>query len=215
MSKRRSVIKAPPAAAGRKGWKSWEVILAVVGTLASIAGLVVGVIPLLRPSEPSAKQERPTLETAPKSPPAGGAEPAPKPAPVETVPLPLPPPGPKRPETKTAAGEEARASRKPIAASTPRKPTAEVTRIELADGEQEVLLEGRLSLAVEFGSIGAERYMTLHLNAQGRAPEHHAVFGGGERFAFELDGKKGVVSVLRVDWEARSARLRVDGLPGE
>jgi hypothetical protein len=81
--------------------------------------------------------------------------------------------------------------------------------IELRDGEQDVILSGQASLAVEFNRIGNEKFVTLRIFA-GDASTAHAVLSSTARYDFELEGQIYYINVLRVDFSSKSVRLRVD-----
>lgn len=99
--------------------------------------------------------------------------------------------------------------------STDRPPHTEEAASELpaeftlSDGEQKVLLSGQASVGIQFNQIGEERFLTLRINsAEGSV--NHAILGTSARFRFRQGGSDYYVSVLRLDYAARAAVLRVD-----
>jgi hypothetical protein len=83
------------------------------------------------------------------------------------------------------------------------------TEFMLGDGEQKVLLSGQASVGIQFNQIGEERFLTLRINSSGGSA-NHAILSTGARFPFRQGGSEYYVSVLRFDYTARTALLRVD-----
>jgi hypothetical protein len=79
----------------------------------------------------------------------------------------------------------------------------------LSDGEQKVLLSGQASVGVQFNEIGEERFLTLRINSS-EGSANHAILGTGARFRFRQAGSEYYASVLRLDYAAKTAVLRVD-----
>lgn len=93
----------------------------------------------------------------------------------------------------------------PVAAS----PSPVPVELSLADGEQKILLGGRVGVAIEFSRVGQMELETLRLHTDG-ATENHPLLGSGGRFEFTAGGEMYVLSVLRLDTSAGRAWLRVD-----
>ncbi len=83
------------------------------------------------------------------------------------------------------------------------------TEFTLSEGEQKVLLAGQASVGIQFNQIGEEQFLTLRINSS-EGSENHAILGTGGRFRFQHDGSEYYVTVLRFDYTARTAALRVD-----
>ena len=79
----------------------------------------------------------------------------------------------------------------------------------LADGDQKVLLAGQASVGIQFNQIGEERFLTLRINSS-EGSANHAILGTGARFRFRQAGSEYYASVLRLDYAAKTAVLRVD-----
>jgi len=79
----------------------------------------------------------------------------------------------------------------------------------LGDGEQKVLLSGQASVGIQFNQIGEEQFLTLRINSS-EGSDSHPVLSTGARFPFRQGGSEYFVSVLRFDYAARTAVLRVD-----
>lgn len=92
-------------------------------------------------------------------------------------------------------------------------PTSTLLPLELnlTDGEQSVILSGQAGLAVEFNQVGEEQFVTLRIRA-GSTSRSHAILSSTatKSYEIELQGEEYYVSVLRIDHQARSVRLRVD-----
>jgi len=80
---------------------------------------------------------------------------------------------------------------------------------ELRDGEQRVLLGGRVAIGIGFSRIGTVRLATLHLYADGETSNKALLTERGP-FQIRAGGDLLNVSVLRLDTKLREAVVRVD-----
>ncbi len=92
----------------------------------------------------------------------------------------------------------------------PTKPERRPVELVLKSGEQRVILNGRVGLAVEQTMVGEMPVLTLRISPSGAPTQNHAVLGGGTRVEFQAAGRGYVVSVLSWDPSSRQAVLRVD-----
>jgi len=81
----------------------------------------------------------------------------------------------------------------------------------LEDGEQKVILSGRVTLSIQFNNVAGEEFPTLRLSV-GDESTPHALLGAGERFKFSSKGRPYYVSVLSIDQSSKTVRIRVDAV---
>ncbi len=96
-------------------------------------------------------------------------------------------------------------------------PTAHLpqTPIEilLDDGQQRIILNGKLGFAITFTRIGEIEFPTLQINPLGVAPSNHALLRVGLRMPVEVAGKDYVVSVTRIDVSRHQVLVEVQPSP--
>jgi hypothetical protein len=166
--------------AQRPVWRRW------VMTALLILGIAVGLrLFIFAPKDPQVRRIPPApTGTDMKTPEAQEAAPAPRLTPSQVTPTPA---HDKRPEIiPVKRGPESHDD------------------ISVHDGEQTTILSNQASLAVAFNELGQERFVTVTVNG-----EPHAILNANERFSFKAGGKRYSVSVLGINKEDRSVRLRV------
>lgn len=94
------------------------------------------------------------------------------------------------------------------------EPTAPEQPIEfvLRDGQQEVVLDGRVSVAAEFFRFGEMDTATVHLKAEGEEQQNRSSVEQAKRIEFNLSGVRYAASILEVDSTSRTIRIRIDSL---
>lgn len=81
--------------------------------------------------------------------------------------------------------------------------------VRLRDGEQRILLGGRLGLGVTFAEVASVPIATLHIN-HGGVQQHEALIPAARQFNVKLGRKEYQVSVTSVSMDAREAVVHVD-----
>ena len=81
--------------------------------------------------------------------------------------------------------------------------------LTLADGQQEVILKGQASLALQFNEVAGEEFPTIRVSA-GATSIPNPILGAGERIEFSSQGLQYRVSVLSIDHDSRKVRVRID-----
>lgn len=85
------------------------------------------------------------------------------------------------------------------------------TRVRLRDGEQSVMLQGRLGVGVSFTSIGSTPLATLRILREG-VEQNEALVPPQRQFVVEVGGRRYQVAVVGVDFGTREAVVQVDEL---
>ena len=163
-----------------------EVFYAKLGLILTVLGLILGYLYWRHPWQPASQEG--AVDTTRTGGDTETVTESPEPEPEPTPPPPKPVDRP--PRTEKAASEL------PV-------------EFTLSDGEQKVLLSGQASVGIQFNQIGEEKVLTLRINSS-EGSENHAIPNTGARFRFREAGLEYYVSVLRFDYAARTAVLRVD-----
>jgi hypothetical protein len=79
----------------------------------------------------------------------------------------------------------------------------------LVDGEQKVLLSGRVAVGAQFNQIGEEDFLTLRVNI-GDESTPHVVLAPGTHLTLRVQEEQYYLSLVRLDFSSRTARIRID-----
>ncbi len=169
--------------------------IALIGAVATVATVLVGLLQWLVPRDKVAPQ-LPHGDTSAISSPRTAVE---------------PPSSPQHPGVGKSVSSQ-RTRPQPSKAG----PRAEAIKPQfpleftLADTEQKVLLGGQASLGIDFHVVDGIDMVTLTINASGSQPARHAIMSSGKRVEFSLGARSYYVYLREIDWSAMTARLRVD-----